>query len=151
VHFASNRGWEHLRQLVSIGPRPSGSAALEQTRKYIKDQLAAVGHHDTKRLLRFRFVGANDGGSSAAFLIELARAHAAHTAGNTLDAVSARSLQVVGDVVVAALPQLEAQPVARRHQSTTTSRALHQQPVTPVALEPRTGPGTNQSSRTSSK
>jgi len=31
-----------------------------------------------------------------------------HTAGDTLDAVSARSLQVVGDVVVAALPQLEA-------------------------------------------
>jgi glutaminyl-peptide cyclotransferase len=112
VHFDSNRAWEHLRQLVSMGPRPSGSAALDQTRKYIKDQLAAVGltaveqtwvddtpagklpmvnlvatipgtrkdrivvagHYDTKRLPRFRFVGANDGGSSAAFLIELARA-----------------------------------------------------------------------------
>jgi glutaminyl-peptide cyclotransferase len=111
VHFDSNRAWEHLRQIVSIGPRPAGSAALEQTRKYIKDQLAAVGltaveqtwvddtpagklpmvnlvaripgtkkdriviagHYDTKRLPRFRFVGANDGGSSAAFLIELAR------------------------------------------------------------------------------
>jgi glutaminyl-peptide cyclotransferase len=111
VHFDSNRAWEHLRQIVSIGPRPSGSAALEQTRKYIKDQLAAAGltaveqtwvddtpagklsmvnliaripgtrkdriivagHYDTKRLPRFRFVGANDGGSSAAFLIELAR------------------------------------------------------------------------------
>jgi glutaminyl-peptide cyclotransferase len=111
VHFDSNRAWEHLRQIVSIGPRPSGSAALEQTRRYIKDQLAAAGltaveqtwvddtpagklsmvnliaripgtrkdriivagHYDTKRLPRFRFVGANDGGSSAAFLIELAR------------------------------------------------------------------------------
>jgi hypothetical protein len=31
-----------------------------------------------------------------------------HTAKDTLDAVSARSLQVVGDVVVAALPQIEA-------------------------------------------
>jgi hypothetical protein len=31
-----------------------------------------------------------------------------HTAGDTLDAVSARSLQVVGDVVLAALPQIEA-------------------------------------------
>src|SRR5207249_5425900 len=41
--FDSNRAWEHLRQLVSIGPRPSGSAAIEQTRTYIKDQLAAVG------------------------------------------------------------------------------------------------------------
>jgi hypothetical protein len=31
-----------------------------------------------------------------------------HTPGDTLDAVSARSLQVVGDVVLAALPQVEA-------------------------------------------
>ena len=31
-----------------------------------------------------------------------------HTAQDTLDAVSARSLQVVGDVVLAALPQIEA-------------------------------------------
>jgi hypothetical protein len=31
-----------------------------------------------------------------------------HTAGDTLDAVSARSLQVVGDVLLAALPQIEA-------------------------------------------
>ena len=109
--FDSNRAWEHLRQLVAIGPRPSGSAAIEQTRKYIKDQLAAAGlkvveqawddetplgrvhmvnliatipgtspnriaitgHYDTKLFREFRFVGASDGGSSAAFLIELAR------------------------------------------------------------------------------
>jgi glutaminyl-peptide cyclotransferase len=111
VTFDSSRAWEHLRQLVAIGPRPSGSAAIEQTRKYIKDQLAAsgvavseqawddrtpidtvhmvnlvatipgarkerivfAGHYDTKLYREFRFVGANDGGSSAAFLIELAR------------------------------------------------------------------------------
>src|SRR5712692_6663080 len=111
VHFDSNRAWEHLRQLVAIGPRPSGSPAIEQTRKYIKDQLAAegltpveqawdertpvdrvhmvnlavtipglhkdriviAGHYDTKLSREFRFVGASDGGSSAAFLIELAR------------------------------------------------------------------------------
>jgi len=109
--FDSGRAWEHLRQLVGIGPRPSGSPAIEQTRKYIKDQLAAVGltateqtwedqtpidkvrfvnlvatipgarkerivfagHYDTKLYREFRFVGASDGGSSAAFLIELAR------------------------------------------------------------------------------
>ncbi len=95
----------------AIGPRPAGSPAIEQSRKYIKDQLAAsgvtvaeqawddqtpvgpvhmvnliatipgaskdrlviAGHYDTKRFREFRFVGANDGGSSAAFLIELAR------------------------------------------------------------------------------
>jgi Zn-dependent M28 family amino/carboxypeptidase len=38
-----------------------------------KDRIIVAGHYDTKRLPRFRFVGANDGGSSAAFLIELAR------------------------------------------------------------------------------
>jgi len=108
--FDSNRAWEHLRQLVSIGPRPSGSAAIEQARTYIKNQLSTIGvpvteqawddqtptgrvhmvnliatipgtsknrlviggHYDTKKF-PFRFVGANDGGSSAAFLIELAR------------------------------------------------------------------------------
>ena len=41
--FDSSRAWEHLRQLVAIGPRPAGSAAIEQTRKYIKSQLAAAG------------------------------------------------------------------------------------------------------------
>jgi hypothetical protein len=41
--FDAGRAWEHLRQLVAIGPRPSGSPAIEQTRKYIKDQLGALG------------------------------------------------------------------------------------------------------------
>src|SRR3954447_18902429 len=104
--FDSGRAWEHLRQLVAIGPRPSGSPAIEQTRKYITEQLAAAGlnvvaqareeqtpidkvkmvslsvripgarrdrvviagHYDTKLYRQFRFVGASDGGSSAAFL-----------------------------------------------------------------------------------
>src|SRR5215813_361130 len=108
--FDSNKAWEHLRQLVGFGPRPAGSAAIEQSRTYIKNQLAAIGvpvteqawddqtptgrvhmvnliatipgasknrlviggHYDTKKF-PFRFVGASDGGSSAAFLIELAR------------------------------------------------------------------------------
>ena len=110
VSFDSNKAWEHLRQLVALGPRPAGSAAIEQSRTYIKNQLSASGiavteqawddqtptgrvhmvnliatipgasknrlviggHYDTKKF-PFRFVGANDGGSSAAFLIELAR------------------------------------------------------------------------------
>jgi glutaminyl-peptide cyclotransferase len=109
--FESGRAWEHLRQLVAIGPRPSGSPSIELTRKYIKDQLAAAGlaateqtwddqtpldkvrmvnlivtipgtrkerivfagHYDTKLFRQFRFVGASDGGSSAAFLLELGR------------------------------------------------------------------------------
>src|SRR5216684_6531655 len=109
--FDSNRAWEHLRQLVALGPRPAGSAAIEQSRVYIKNHLAAAGvsvteqawddqtptgrvhmvnliatipgaskdrlvvagHYDTKKFREFRFLGANDGGSSAAFVLELAR------------------------------------------------------------------------------
>ena len=111
VTFDSNQAWEHLRQMVAIGPRPAGSPALRQTRAYITRQLAAAGltvqeqpftaqtpagaiemvnlavripgrrpdrilitgHYDTKRFTEFRFVGASDGASSAAMLIELAR------------------------------------------------------------------------------
>jgi len=111
AQFDSNNAWEHLRQLVAFGPRPAGSAAIDQSRRYIQEQLGRsgltateqtwddqtplgtvhminllvtipgasknriviAGHYDTKRIRDFRFVGANDGGSSAAFLIELAR------------------------------------------------------------------------------
>lgn len=110
--FDSGRAYEALRQLVSFGPRPSGSAALAEARRYMSQQLAAAGatvteqpfdadtplgrvhmvnligtlpgasrdrlivagHYDTKLFREFRFVGANDGASSAAFVLELARA-----------------------------------------------------------------------------
>jgi glutaminyl-peptide cyclotransferase len=109
--FDSNKAYEHLRQMVLIGPRPAGSAPLHQTRAYITRQLAAAGitvqempfaaqtplgevnmvnlvvklpgrrtdrvlitgHYDTKLFREFPFVGASDGASSAAMLIELAR------------------------------------------------------------------------------
>lgn len=109
--FDSSRAWEHLRKQVALGPRPSGSPALVETRKYITDQLKAIGieskeqpfigmtplgevsmanviatipgkrpdriaiasHFDTKLYRDFRFVGANDGASSTAVLLELAR------------------------------------------------------------------------------
>lgn len=111
LKFDGARAYEHIRQVVAFGPRPAGSAALESTRHYIKNQLAAVGiqaseqpfeadtpigrlkmvnliarvpgsipdrlifagHYDTKLFRNFRFVGANDAGSSTAFLIELGR------------------------------------------------------------------------------
>ncbi len=112
--FDGGRAYEDLRQLVAIGPRPSGSPAIQQTRDYIKKQVTAAGlevveqhfdastpvgpihmvnlratlpgraqdrgriviggHYDTKLVREFEFVGASDGGSSAAFLLELARA-----------------------------------------------------------------------------
>ena len=109
--FDSSKAWEHLRQQVTIGPRPSGSPANVKTRDYIKAQLAALGiktveqpfegatplgpikmvnliatipgqrtdrivlasHFDTKLFRDLRFVGASDGASSTAALIELAR------------------------------------------------------------------------------
>jgi len=109
--FDGSKAWEHLRQLVAIGPRPAGSAGIRQARAYITRQLAAMGltvqeqlfvantpvgqvemvnlavrlpgrqaarilfagHYDTKLFKNQTFVGASDGGSSAAWLIELAR------------------------------------------------------------------------------
>lgn len=109
--FDSSRAWEHLRQQVAIGPRPSGSAGNVKNRDYIKAQMAALGiktaeqpfegatplgpvkmvniiatipgksperivlgsHFDTKLFRDIRFVGASDGASSTAALIELAR------------------------------------------------------------------------------
>ena len=38
------------------------------------DRVALASHYDTKRAPNFRFVGANDGGSSTAAVLELARA-----------------------------------------------------------------------------
>ena len=112
--FDSNRAYEDLRQQVAFGPRPAGSAALQQTRDYLEKQLIAAGlkpeeqpfdaqtpigtihmvniratlggqaqgrgriviggHYDTKLSRDFPFVGASDAASSAAFLLELARA-----------------------------------------------------------------------------
>jgi Zn-dependent M28 family amino/carboxypeptidase len=109
--FDGGNALEHVRQLVSLGPRPPGSAALDQARQYMRAQLAQSGvrvteqafdaetpvgrvpmvnvratipgtrpervliggHYDTKLFREFRFVGANDGGASTAFLLEMAR------------------------------------------------------------------------------
>lgn len=109
--FTSARAWEDLRQMVAIGPRPAGSAALRQTRAYITRQISALGlkveeqpftadtpvgkvdmvnlivrlpgrrtdrilftgHYDTKPIRTSTFVGASDGASSAAMLLELVR------------------------------------------------------------------------------
>jgi Zn-dependent M28 family amino/carboxypeptidase len=38
-----------------------------------RQTVIVAGHYDTKRFDEFRFLGANDGGSSAALLVELAR------------------------------------------------------------------------------
>jgi len=111
LKFDSNRAWDHLRRQVSFGPRPSGSAAIAENRRYILEQLRAAGvegreqpfnastplgpvemanvvatipgvrperialatHFDTKLFREFRFVGASDAASSTAVVLELAR------------------------------------------------------------------------------
>jgi glutaminyl-peptide cyclotransferase len=50
-------------------------------------RLVIGGHYDTKLAKDFTFVGANDGGSSAAFLIELARALKTRTTGAPIELV----------------------------------------------------------------
>jgi Zn-dependent M28 family amino/carboxypeptidase len=115
--FDAAKAYEHVRQLVAIGPRPAGTPANEKTRAYIVAALAQSGikameqpfdadtpvgrvrmanvvatlagqrpervalasHFDTKPFKEFRFVGANDGGSSTGALLELARALKART------------------------------------------------------------------------
>jgi glutaminyl-peptide cyclotransferase len=110
--FNGGRAFEDLKHLVTYGPRPAGSPALAESRRWIISQLKqtgapveedsftaptpigeipmtnviakfpgtqtkvvmVTGHYDTKRFDDFRFVGANDGASSAALLLELARA-----------------------------------------------------------------------------
>ncbi|HEX6185603.1 MAG TPA: M28 family peptidase [Pyrinomonadaceae bacterium] len=37
--FSGQRAFEHVRKLVELGPRPSGSKALEQARRYIREQV----------------------------------------------------------------------------------------------------------------
>ncbi len=109
--FDSARAWAHLERQVQFGPRPAGSPALAETRRYLIAELKALGlavreqafvgktpagnvpmvnviatipgrrtdrialasHYDTKRAPNFRFVGANDGASSTAAVLELGR------------------------------------------------------------------------------
>jgi Zn-dependent M28 family amino/carboxypeptidase len=112
--FDGQRAFADLKAMVDIGPRPSGSPAIEKTRDYIRKELKAAGltaedqafdaqtpngvvhmvniratlagqvagkgriviggHYDTKLFKDITFVGASDAASSAAFLLEMARA-----------------------------------------------------------------------------
>jgi glutaminyl-peptide cyclotransferase len=133
--FDGARAYEHLRQVVALGPRPAGSPGAEKTRAYIRQQLAGIGlkaqeqpfladtplgpirmtnlrftipgtghgrlviggHYDTKIFRDFRFVGANDAGSSTAFLIELARVLKARAGGITTELLFLDGEESTGD------------------------------------------------------
>ncbi len=116
--FDGDRAFGHVRALVEIGPRPSGSAGIEKASQYIARELKSYGlrtivdeffpktpkgkvkmrniiaeipgqspdvimigsHYDSKNYSEFRFVGANDSGSSTGALLEIARVLAADAA-----------------------------------------------------------------------
>jgi hypothetical protein len=96
--FDADRAWEDLKMQVELGPRPAGSEASRQLAEEIRSRLprgrfarvagglrnvvgrlpgqgrrhvVLAAHYDTKDLPGF--VGANDGASGTAVLLELAR------------------------------------------------------------------------------
>jgi glutaminyl-peptide cyclotransferase len=104
--FDAERAFADLRAQVRLGPRPAGSAANRRNAQFIARRLRAAGaegvrvqrpwrnvvaripgrepgvivvgaHHDTKDEVGEDFVGANDGASGVAVVLELARALAA--------------------------------------------------------------------------
>ncbi|HIJ72768.1 MAG TPA: M28 family peptidase [Candidatus Hydrogenedentes bacterium] len=110
--FDGQRAYRDLETIVGMGPRPSGSEALDQLREFVKTELTKAGlnvwehrfeaetpigvlpmvnvvaktegtkpgviilgnHYETKHFPEFTFVGANDGGSTTAWMLEMARA-----------------------------------------------------------------------------
>jgi glutaminyl-peptide cyclotransferase len=86
--FDSNRAWEHLveqlkaagvdsREQMFIGMTPLGEVSMSNVIATIpgkrSERIVLASHFDTKLYREFRFVGANDGASSTAALLELGR------------------------------------------------------------------------------
>jgi glutaminyl-peptide cyclotransferase len=122
--FDAERAFRDLRAQVEIGPRPSGSGASREEVRFIVARLREAGvrdvrvqrphlnvvaripgdqpgtvvagaHHDTKDIPRF--VGANDGASEVALLLELARGLPARLAGPAIDLVFFDAEEARGD------------------------------------------------------
>jgi peptidase M28-like protein len=110
--FDARKAFADLRAQVALGPRPTGSVASRREAGYIARRLRAAGvsgvriqrpylnvvgripgttpgavvvgaHHDTKEIPGF--LGANDGASGVAVVLELARDLAPHWRGPELD------------------------------------------------------------------
>jgi len=47
--LSGEKAFAHVQQLVDFGPRPSGSEAIEKSRRYIEDQLRRAGWHVTRQ------------------------------------------------------------------------------------------------------
>ncbi len=101
--FDADRAFADVRAQVELGPRPAGSAANRRQSRFLAAELRLAGvegvrvqrpyrnvvgtipgrepgfvivgaHHDTKQGIGPQFVGANDGASGVAVVLELARA-----------------------------------------------------------------------------
>ncbi|HKH14259.1 MAG TPA: M28 family peptidase [Solirubrobacterales bacterium] len=112
--FDAQRAFRDLRAQVAIGPRPTGSAGSRREARFIVKRLRAAGihgirvqhpyrnvigripgrqagtvvvgaHHDTKDIPGF--VGANDGASGVALVLELARALPSRLDGPSIEIV----------------------------------------------------------------
>jgi Peptidase family M28 len=47
--ISGEKAFEHVQRLVDLGPRPSGSEAIEKSRRYMEDQLRRFGWHVTRQ------------------------------------------------------------------------------------------------------
>jgi glutaminyl-peptide cyclotransferase len=123
--FDAERAFRDLRAQVEIGPRPSGSAASREEVRFIVGRLRDAGirdvrvqrpylnvvartpgdqsgtvvvgaHHDTKNGIP-AFVGANDGASGVAVLLELARELPPRLEGPAIDLVFFDAEEARGD------------------------------------------------------
>src|SRR6266436_2510278 len=47
--FSGEKAFAHVQRLVDLGPRPSGSEAIEKSRRYIEDQLRRSGWQVTRQ------------------------------------------------------------------------------------------------------
>ena len=71
-------GW-HVEEQAFDAQTPIGTVRMVNMRATVPnrpsgERIVIAGHYDTKRFQQFTFVGANDAGSSTAFLLELGRA-----------------------------------------------------------------------------
>src|SRR5437016_12267615 len=47
--FSGENAFAHVQRLVDLGPRPSGSKAIEKSRDYLEDQLRRAGWQVTRQ------------------------------------------------------------------------------------------------------
>ncbi|MFT5466508.1 MAG: glutaminyl-peptide cyclotransferase [Verrucomicrobiales bacterium] len=48
-NFSGEKAFAHVEKLVDFGPRPAGSPAIERSRVYLEEQLAALGWHTLRQ------------------------------------------------------------------------------------------------------